>query len=80
MRRIVSLEKDRLIYIIDNELLLRQGNDCEVSCNNRKYEIYLYTVVSGFFSVSWIVECNSEFEDTYLKKYKEIWGKRGEIG
>ena len=43
----MSLEKDRLIYIIDNELLLRQGNDCEASCNNRKYDIYLYTVIKN---------------------------------
>jgi len=40
----------------------------------------LYTVVSGFFSVSGIVKCNSEFEDAYLKKHKEMWDKREEIG
>lgn len=36
----MSLEKDRLTYIVDNGLFLREGNDYEASCNNRKYEIY----------------------------------------
>jgi len=72
MRRIVSLEKDRLIYIIDNELLLRDGNDCEASCNNRKYEIYYLWWFPSFSSIDEIVKCNSKFEDVYLKKYKEM--------
>lgn len=75
----MSLEKDRLRYIIDNELLLREGNDCKASCNNRKYEIYYLRRFPSFSSIDGIFNCNFEFKDAYLKMHKGMWEKRKEI-